>query len=470
MTFYKSSAWLLRYATPKTKLIVTGITILLIDAVLLTIYFMISECLGNEIIKQLSEKLFYAVVFIGIFGCSLFLLAFLVGALYPISAKIRCMVCKGLFAYQYGNPLNLKDGEILPNVRCKEVEKGKYCLYISATNATVEDIQKLSSNISSSLNRTYQQYAVTITNADVAFNGVRFIIEDVTVHKELTFTKVEQMKPAISTKLVVQEDTCIDLTTSGSILCAGKTRSGKTTGIISLILQVLLCKRDKYGSQVTIIDPKQAELSQLPYVVTVDEDGEARQILDTIKKFTDDITERQKILNELSRKKGDAVHWFDNEANFHVSLLFIDEYVSCRSLFPKKADKNSDYCLATFDSLIKRVVTMGASAGCYVIISIAEASVEEGGLPSMLKSAMSTKILFRPTLQEGRLMWDSEKLKNFPERVYNAGDAWFSSTDGIHDDVTYVHFPIMNFPVYRELGQLLRDYYEENNTACDSEA
>ena len=128
---------------------------------------------------------------------------------------------------------------------------------------------------------------------------------------------------------------------------------------------------------------------------------------------------------------------------------------------PKRAAKDSDYCLDTFDSLIKRVVTTGASAGCYLIISIAEASVQEGGLPAMLRSAMSTKILFRPTRAEGLLMWDKEKLDNFAgDRVYNAGDAWFSSTDGIHDAVSYVHFPYMQFPVYKELGQLLRDYYD----------
>ena len=104
---------------------------------------------------------------------------------------------------------------------------------------------------------------------------------------------------------------------------------------------------------------------------------------------------------------------------------------------------------------------MGASAGCFVIVSIAEASVQEGGLPAMLRSAMSTKILFRPTLTEGRLMWDGEKLSNFStDRVYGPGDAWFSSTDGIHDAVSFIHFPHMQFPVYKELGQLLQEYYD----------
>lgn len=67
------------------------------------------------------------------------------------------------------------------------------------------------------------------------------------------------------------------------------------------------------------------------------------------------------------------------EAGMHPSFLFLDEYVACRSLLPKKPARDDGYCLATFDDLIKRIVTMGAPAGCYVIISIARASVDEGG-------------------------------------------------------------------------------------------
>ena len=48
-----------------------------------------------------------------------------------------------------------------------------------------------------------------------------------------------------------------------------------------------------------------------------------------------------------------------------------------------------------------------------------------------------------------------------PERVYGPGDAWFSSTDGIHDNVSFVHFPVMKFAVYRELGRLLALYYAD---------
>lgn len=468
MRTFNRDATALRFTAPDIKIAVSGAVMLVISVVSAIFKTFISQIPTNyfiniETINTLTQNLSViskTLLFIGIIVIAI---AVIVHFFLSDAAKISVMIRQGLFAYKNGNPLHLKDGERLPSVKCKEIEKGKYSLSISATGVTVEDIQNIAPNISSCLNRKYQRYAVTIINADVAFNDVKFIIEDVLIDRTLTFTDVMQMKQKEVTKLIVQEGTYIDLTTSGSMLFAGKTRSGKTTGIISLLLQVLLCGRDNFDSTVTIIDPKQAELSQLPYVVTLDSDGEARGIINAIKQFADVVVKRQKILNGLSCDKGDAVHWWD--AGFHVSLLFIDEYVACRSLFPKKAEKDSDYCLATFDALIKRLITMGASAGCYVIISIAQASVDEGGLPSLLRCAMYSKILYKPTLEEGRLLWSSDKLKTFPERVYQAGDAWFSSTDGKHDDVSYVHFPIMNFQVYRELGRLLTEYYENTPPA-----
>lgn len=168
---------------------------------------------------------------------------------------------------------------------------------------------------------------------------------------------------------------------------------------------------------------------------------------------------RQEALNKRSEQTGDAVKWW--EIGMNPSFLFIDEYVALRSLLPPKATKgDGGYNLRGFDDLLKRIITMGASAGCFAIISIAEASVEEGGLPSMLKSAMTTKILFKPTVEEARLIWNSERLKVLnTERKYGAGDCWFSTTDGVHDMPGYLRFPNLQFKVYEELGRLLKEYY-----------
>ena len=466
MIYYHSDSNYLQYAPIQIKLAISAGCAFLIGILFAYSYNSISPAqgemesfgeLGNSLAVLSSNFCIIATFAAIILTClSVYFYLFM-----PDTMRICSMIQQGLYQPSRGNPLHLRDGDLLPKISCKCVAHGVYNLTISAQQSvSVDTLVDAAPAISAALNRKYQRYAVVQVDADIAFRAVTFIIEDVLIDRSITFTSSAEMQPESPTMLRVDQTTYIDLTTSGSMLIAGKTRSGKTTGVITLLMQALSCGPDDYGSSITIIDPKQAELSRLPHTVTLDTNGEATTILETLKLFASSIVRRQQILNDLSEQKGDAVKWWD--ANFHPSFLFIDEYVACRSLFPKKASKDSDYCSETFDGLIKRIVTMGASAGCFAITSIAEASVQEGGLPAMLRSAMSTKILFRPTLAEGRLMWDSEKLSNFStDRVYGPGDAWFSSTDGVHDAISFVHFPRMEFPVYKELGQLLQNYYDD---------
>ncbi|MCD8116132.1 MAG: hypothetical protein LUE21_03280 [Oscillospiraceae bacterium] len=454
---YNQSASLLRHAAPYTLFAVLGGIVLVVA---LICWGLSLSCSQYEAVINMSIFLRNAAgLLVGVALVS-WMMAILLYTVTPPEMHIVWMVQRALWHPSHGNPLKLRTGELLPQVCCKQAGDGLYDLIISAQQgSTVETIADAASAISSALNRRYEHYAIVQTDADTAFNSVTFRLDDVKIDRSLTVTDVNDLSPKSVTKLWVDSITTIDLTTSGSMLFAGKTRSGKTTGVISVLLQVLLMGPDQYHSSVLIIDPKQAELSRLPHTITLDEDGEARNILEALKHFTADIKYRQQILNDLSEESGDAVKWWD--AGFHPSFLFLDEYVAARTIFPAKAGKDDDYCLNTFDGLVKRIITMGASAGCFCIISIAEASVQEGGLPAMLRSAMSTRVLFRPTLAEARLIWDSEKLEDFViSRVYGPGDAWFSSTDGVHDAVSFVHFPQMTFSVYRELGRLLWEYYE----------
>lgn len=460
MRIYHHDAGPLAYASPGVVLLVLGGVALLLAGVLVLGSRGLAPAAGVPLVGAVGRVMGQAAAAALCVGFASLIAAVAVHILAPDRAKIQHKVRRALCHPARGNPLHMKDGELLPAVKCKDIGNGVYELTIVAKSCTVETITDAASAISTAINGRYVRYAVTQTDTGVAYDQVTFRLEDVMLDRSLTFEKVEDMRPTSPTRLQVQAGTEIDLTTSGSMLAAGKTRSGKTTGIIALLLQVLQCGRDAYGSEVIIIDPKQAELSRLPNVITLDEDGEARGILEALKRFAHTIVTRQGILNSLSEQSGDAVKWWS--AGMHPSFLFLDEYVSCRSLYPAKAEKGSDYCLATFDNILKRIITMGASAGCFAIISIAEASVQEGGLPSMLRSAMSTRILFRPTRAEALLMWDKTKIDPLPERVYGPGDAWFSSTDGLHDGVGYVHFPRMVFPIYRELGRLLAEYYSDS--------
>lgn len=457
MNKYRKDASPLRFAAPSTVSIVLGVLSALVGGALLRL------CLA---LAQVGAALAYPVgvaasvcLGLGTFGAGL---AVTLALALPHDMRICQMVRRGLFDPSHGNPLHLQDGELLPPVKCVEVKTDdgyrRYILRIHVKSCTADDIRGLSTFLSSVFTGRYKNYVVIRAKVDEAYNFVDFAIEDATINRAIVARSVDDLRSESPTKLKIQDGTTIDLTTSGSIIAAGKTRSGKTTGVISLLLQVLAWGKDSFGSVVTIIDPKRAELSRLPGVVTVDEDGSGHAILAAMQKFADAITRRQAVLNECSEETGDAVKWWD--AKMHPCLLFLAEFVACRTLFPRKADKDDpDYCLATFDALLKRIVTMGASAGCYVIISIAEASVEEGGLPAMLRSAMGTRILFKPTLPEARLLWSADKLEVMLDRGhYNPGEAWFSSTDGEHDDISFVRFPRMDFPVYAALANRLRLY------------
>lgn len=458
---YKKDCSPLRFALPGTVIAVLGvISVLVAGSAGLLGLVMLSASQGQYLAFLLSPALFLLGCgsIIGALSILLFAAAVVVHIKTPDRAKIAAQVRKAILSYEYGNPLGLKEGQRMPRIRCKDMGAGVYEISISAVACTIEQLEKVSTSISSALCKKYSQYAVTQTDADIAYNDIRYLVTDVTVDRTITAHAPEELRQDNVTRLIVQDGAYIDLTTSGSMLVAGKTRSGKTTGIMALLIQAAQAGQDEYGSELMVIDPKQAELSRLPHTCTLDADGEARGILEAIRRFAQKVAERQQHLNRLSEQKGDAVKWWD--AGMHPSFLFIDEYVSLRSVFPKRAGKEEpSYSLDEFDGVLRRIVTMGASAGCFVIISIAEASVQEGGLPAMIRSACSTKILFRPTLPEARLLWDSEKLKDFPPRVYGPGDAWYSSTDGVHDNVSYVHFPVMQFAVYRALGELLEEYY-----------
>ena len=461
MRTYHHDAAPLAYASTTVKLLALGGVALAVAGVLALGFHGLASAADVPILGAVVRGMGQvAVAALGI-GVVALIAAAVVHRCQPASAKIRHKVRRALAHPRYGNPLHLKDGELLPAVNCKDIGGGVYELTIEARSGTVEAITDAASAISTAVNGRFVRYAVTQSDTSVAHDKVVFRLEDVLIDRSLTFHSAEEMRTTSPTRLRVQQGAEIDLTTSGSMLVTGKTRSGKTTGVIALLIQALQCGRDKYGSEIIVVDPKQAELSRLPHVVTLDESGEARAILEVMKAFSATIVNRQQRLNELSERQGDAVKWWS--AGMYPSFLFLDEYVALRSIFPAKATKDDpDYCLATFDGLLRRIVTMGASAGCYVIISIAEASVQEGGLPAMLRSAMSTRILFRPTRAEGLLLWDKVKLDPLPERTYGPGDAWYSSTDGVHDAVSCVHFPRMDFPVYKELGRLLSEYYSDS--------
>lgn len=437
-TYYNSKAGRLWFIAHHTFIGVVGVALALFGLlsffcawVTLHIpdnYFISSATLNYAFCEMLAAGASFIV-----FALLTFLAAYIIYIKTPDSERIRHAVQRGLSCPCFGNVLGLKDGQLLPRVSCFFVSPGHYDVIIRGDGIDLERLSKCPSQISNLISGRLSKYAVVSVECAPDCCSAVFHVEDVSGDHTLTFSDVSEMRNDDPTKIMIQEGTSLDLTTSGSVLIAGRTRSGKTTSLAALLIQILLQGRDDFGSEVIIVDPKQAELSRLPHVVTLDKDGGARGILAAMRRFAESIQRRQAVLNDLSSIKGDAVRWW--EAHMRPSFLVLDEFVALRGLFPKKPDKiDPAYSLAEFDELLKRIVTMAQSAGGFVLISIAQASVDEGGLPSMLRSAMGTKILFRPTLEEGRFLWPGSVLEPLAlAHKYPPGSAWVSSTDGVHD-------------------------------------
>lgn len=393
-------------------------------------------------------------------ACILFVVAITELILRPDKRKIQYLLQQRFCDVKYGNPLNLKEGEYLPVIKVFEHPKG-YQIRISCKSSKFSDLLNLDSSISSYLTGRFNNFSVITKTQDIACNYVEYIIQDVVsnANKQIIYNSIEDI-PSDVTKRYIRDDVYIDYSKvlNSSALICGRSRSGKTTGIIStFILQTLKQGADKFGSKVIIIDPKSAELSRCPFVLSPDINGSNEKILKVINGFNNIRVKRQQIINQY---KG-SVKWF--QIGMKPAILFIDEFVSFLDLFPDKPSKNNPhYCLSYIQLLLQQIATMGASAGCFLIISVAEASVGAGGIPSIINNACGIRILFKPSKQEARYLWSADKLETMNEREFMPGDACWSADDGINNNVSFIKFPKLEFNEFEALSDLLIKYYKRN--------
>lgn len=393
-------------------------------------------------------------------ACILFVVAITELILRSNKRRIQYLLQQRFCDVKYGNPLNLKEGEYPPVIKVLEHPKG-YKIRISCKSAKFSDLLNLDSSISSYLIGRFNNFSVITKTQDIACNYVEYIIQDVVsnANKQIIYNSIEDI-PSDVTKRYIRDDVYIDYSKvlNSSALICGRSRSGKTTGIIStLILPTLKQGPDRFLSKVIIVDPKSAELSRCPFVLSPDINGSAGKILKVVESFNNIRVKRQQIINQ---HEGSA-KWF--KIGMKPSILFIDEFVSFLDLFPVKSPKdNPHYCLSYIQSLLQQIATMGASAGCFLIISVAEASVGAGGIPSIINNACGIRILFKPSISEAKYLWSSDKLELMQEREFLPGDAWWSSDDGTNNNVSFIKFPKLEFNEFEALSDLLIKYYKRN--------
>lgn len=449
----------LRYCSPTPKIVLFGVVLLFIAGLV-----KILECIAIFFIKQLHKTAIIdftnLIVFFMTTSCIMFIVAIIEKVLRSDKRDIRFIVRKGLCANRFGNPLKLREGDIEPTVIVAYTDRG-YKITIDCISADYDNVSTLETVLSGYLRNKYGNYAVVEKEEDIAGRYVDYYIEDVVANynKQSVYFSLADI-PSHQTKVFIRDDVYIDYSRvlNSSAIVSGRSRSGKTTAIIStFLLPMLKLGMDDYGSRIIIVDPKSAELSLCPHVLAPAPDGSVEHILDAIREFNNLRIKRQRIINEHCKSEGKAIKWFD--IGMKPSILFLDEFVSIQDMFPKKASKEKpDYSLGDFQGLLRQIATQGASAGCFLILSTAEASVGTGGLETAINNACGIRILFKPSIQEARYLWNSEALEVMRERQYSTGDAWFSADDGINNSVRFVKFPRVEFAEYSALAELLSKY------------
>ncbi len=163
---YNQTASPLRHAAPYVVLaVLAGI------ALALAIF-----CLGlgvatsrYKVVAGMSIAMGKTAIVLAIIAVSLFAAAVIIYKAIPDEVHIQAMVQRALWHPSHGNPLRLRTGELLPRVRCERVGEGIFEVTVYARGVTVEAIADAVSAISSALSGRFARYAITQTDADVAF-------------------------------------------------------------------------------------------------------------------------------------------------------------------------------------------------------------------------------------------------------------------------------------------------------------
>lgn len=152
--YYNETTPIICYETASTKLNVLAVILFLGAALSSLVENKLSQIdtagtfLGRSLIISFIGILDHVGTVLLISGTVALLIAVIVRIAQSDANRIAQQVRKGIYCAAYGNPLRFKKAERLPAIHCKLIESGLFELTIHATTSTIEDLEKLSSNIS----------------------------------------------------------------------------------------------------------------------------------------------------------------------------------------------------------------------------------------------------------------------------------------------------------------------------------
>ena len=126
MRTYHHDAGPLAFASPGVILLVLGGVALSMAGVLALGYRGLAPAAGVPLVGAALRMMGQAAAAVMCVGIVAVIAAVVVHILAPDRAKIQHKVRRAICHPAYGNPLRLRDGELLPGVNCKDIGNGIY--------------------------------------------------------------------------------------------------------------------------------------------------------------------------------------------------------------------------------------------------------------------------------------------------------------------------------------------------------
>lgn len=245
--------------------------------------------------------------------------------------------------------------------------------------AGMYDLDRLAEDVSGSFRGRLANYAVT--SSRIAPNGNEFVLtlEDVGSDRTWRPATLEEMKQPTHV-LKLQKDLTINLADSPHLIFYGKSGSGKSTSLISVLMQVLMWA----GSQVYIADPKR-EFSALSDFYPLDRLAvEADEVIAMLNRVCDIVRDRQIVVsNGVKKRQQMGLRAYD--LGLPPVVVIIDEVSALMASMDSKQKKE-------FLGLLTQIVMKGRSVSCFLILGN-QSALAEKGITTDIRGQIATKIV-----------------------------------------------------------------------------
>lgn len=287
--------------------------------------------------------------------------------------------------------------------------------------AGMYDLDRLAEDVSGSFRGRLANYAVT--SSRIAPNGNEFVLtlEDVGSDRTWRPATLEEMKQPTHV-LRLQKDLTINLADRPHLIYYGKSGSGKSTSLISVLMQALMWA----GSQIYIADPKR-EFSALSDFYPLDRLAvEADEVIAMLDRVCDIVRDRQIVVSDgVKERQQMGLRAYD--LGLPPVVVMIDEVSALMASMDSKAKKE-------FLSLLTQIVMKGRSVSCFLILGN-QSALAEKGITTDIRGQIATKVVLGKVGGNGeeyRMAFGEVATKGSVERFRG-----YYMTDGLEQPLLY---------------------------------